>query len=178
MLNSFQRKIDALILDPDDQFDMHIRKRIGVRAKKSLCEDLKEFIRLLPKVERRIFSLYILLPVNSKVKGVGSYFLTYMYNPQDFIAEDDRNGLFGYLDDAYLASLFYEVMLEEIESAKNLSVPMEDTVLLKKVIGLRRKAGGVIPEEAIKIKQMFGELFAGEEATFNELFSNKTRVKN
>lgn len=97
-----------------------------------------------------------------------------MYQPQDFIPENDRNGLFGYLDDAYLASLFYELMLEEIENSKQLRIRREDAELLRKVIGFRRKAGAVIPDEAIKIKDMLGELFAGEDAAFKTLFSGKS----
>lgn len=177
MLNAFQRKIDALILDPDDEFERKIQRRLGGRAKKGLCEELKEFIRLLPRIERRIYSLYVWLPADSRVKDVGSYFLTYMYKPQDFIPENDRNGLLGYLDDAYLASLFYEVMLEEIAGSNQLRIRRADADLLKRVIGLRRKAAAVIPDEAIKIKQMLGELFAGEETTFNSLFAKKTDLK-
>ncbi len=173
MLNAFQKKIDALILDPDDELELMIEKRLGEKAQKGLANELREFIRLLPKIEKRIFSLYVWLPPNSKVKDVGSYFLTYMYRPEDFIPENERNGLFGYLDDAYLAGLFYELMLEEIENSKQLRIRKEDAVLMKKVIGLRRKAGAVIPEEASKIKQLIGELFAGDETTFNSVFSGK-----
>ena len=171
MLNAFQKKLDALTLDPDDKFERHVRERFGKNLPKGLAEELKSFIRLLPKIERRIFSLYVWLPPTSKVKEVGSHFLAYMYQPEDFLPENDRNGLFGYLDDAYLAALFYELMLEEIQNSKQLRIRREDADLVRKVIGLRRKARSVIPEEAIKIKQMLGELFEGDKTTYQSLFA-------
>jgi len=94
-----------------------------------------------------------------------------MYQPEDFLPENDRNGLFGYLDDVYLASLFFELMIEEIQDSKQLRIRREDAGLVRKVIGLRRKARSVIPEEAIKIQQMLGELFEGDETTYQSLFA-------
>jgi len=173
MLNALQKKIDALILDPDDPLELWVKKRLGSRTPKGLADDLREFIRLIPKMERRIYALYVWLPQDSRVKEVSSYFLTYMYKPDDFIPENDRNGLFGFLDDAYLASLFYELMVEEIESSNQARIRREDIDLVRKVIGYRRKAAAVIPEEAIKIRQMVGELFAGDETAFKAQFTEK-----
>ena len=98
MLNAFQKKLDALILDPDDKFERHVRERFGRNLPKGLAEELKSFVRLLPKIERRIFSLYVWLPPTSKVKEVGSHFLAYMYQPEDFLPENvnmDLIDLFG-----------------------------------------------------------------------------------
>jgi hypothetical protein len=65
-------------------------------------------------------------------------------------------------------------MLEEIENSQQFRILSEDAVLLKKVTGLRSKAAAVIPEEAIKIRQMIGELFEGDKTTFHSLFGAKS----
>lgn len=174
MLNAFQKKLSALTLDPDDKFESHVRQRFGKNPPKNFSEELKGFVLLLPKILRRIFVLYAKLQPTSQVKEVGSHFLAYMYQPEDFLPENERNGLFGYLDDVYLAALFYELMLEEIESSKQFRISSEDAILLKKVTGLRSKAVAVIPEEAIKIRQMIGELFEGDKTTFISLFGGRS----
>ncbi len=176
MLNAFQKKLDALVIDPDNRFEFQVSQRLGKKPSRGLIKDLQEFIRLLPLIEKRIFALYVRLPTTSKVKNAGSHFLTYMYQPDDFIPENARNGLFGYLDDAYLATLFYELMIEEIQDSRQTKIRREDVNLVKKVIGLRRKAQRVIQDEAIQIKQMLGELFEGDQTTYRALFGKKKPV--
>lgn len=173
MLKALQNQLDALAADYDKSFENQITKRWGKKPPPGLVKDLKEFVRLLPKMERRIFSLYAWLPESSRIKKIGSHFLTYMYQPDDFIPEDAKNGLFGYLDDAYLAALFFELMLEEIENSEQLRIKKEDRDFLRRLIRYKKKARAVIPEEAIMLNQMVGELFEGEENIYQGLFEGK-----
>lgn len=177
MLMAFQRRLDELALDKDRNFEKSVVGRWkGAEMPSGLVEDLKAFVTLLPHIEKRIFALYVCLPETSKVKKLGSYFLTYMYQPDDFLPESETTGLFGYLDDAYIAALFYELIIEEIEVAETFELMATDRELAKKVLRLRRKAKGIIVDEAIKIKQMIGELFDGDESTYATLFRKKIAV--
>lgn len=173
MLKAFQRQLDALAADYEGVFERAVQARWKGPLPKGLIKELKEFIRLLPVMERRIYNLYVWLPESSPVKSVGGYFLTYMYEPQDFIPETEKNGLFGYIDDAYLAALFYELMLEEIAAVQNFRLKKADSDLLRRLIRLRRKAAAVIPDEAIKIKEMLGGLFDGDDSLYQEIFNEK-----
>lgn len=173
MLRAFQRQLDALAADYDGAFERAVKGRWSGELPRGMIKELKEFICLLPAMERRIYNLYVWLPESSKVKSVGGYFLTYMYEPQDFIPETEKNGLFGYIDDAYLAALFYELMLDEIASTQNFRLKKTDSDLLKRLIRLRRKAAAVIPDEAIKIKEMLGQLFEGDETIYQEIYRER-----
>lgn len=174
MLRALEKQLALLAADRNGSFERHIEARWGKKPPAGLQAELRDFVCLLPRIQKRIFSLYVWLPDNSKVKNVGSHFLTYMYQPDDFLPDSEKNGLFGYLDDAYLAALFYELMLEEIEHSKQFRLRKRDRELAKRTVRLRRKARAVIPDEAIKIKQMVGELFEGDETTFLKLFKGKT----
>jgi uncharacterized membrane protein YkvA (DUF1232 family) len=170
MLKAFQYQLEAMAEDREGKFSEQIKKRMPKELPKSLEKEMKAFILMLPKIERRIFELYVWLPETSKVKEIGSHFLAYMYQPDDFIPECESNGLFGYMDDAYIAALFYELMIEEIENSQAYRLSKEDKELLRRLIQLRKKAQVIIPEESEKIREMIGELFEGNERIFQELF--------
>lgn len=173
MLKAFQYQLEAIAEDREGKFEKQIEKRMTKKMPKSLTQEMKAFILLLPMIEKRIFALYVWLPETSKIKKIGSHFLAYMYQPDDFIPESENNGLFGYMDDAYIAAIFYELVVEEIAEAQAYRLNKEDKELLKKLIQLRKKAQVIIPEESEKIREMLGELFEGQERVFQELFQKK-----
>jgi len=169
MLKAFFNQLRYLADNNNDLFHEHIQKRIGERADAAFVKELKETILLMPDIVARISVLWARLSERSSVRAVGSYFITYMYSPQDFIPENEANGLFGYLDDAYLACLVYNLLTDEIlQSGAPLS--KEDEALRKQLIGRKDKINSVIPYEATKIQQMIGEVLVGEDATFTSLF--------
>lgn len=169
MLKAFYRQLRYLAGAKDDPFHVHVQNRVGKRAVAALEDELRKAILLMPDIMSRISVLWSRLEERSRVKEVGSYFIAYMYNPQDFIPEDEANGLFGYLDDAYLVSLVYDLLTEDlIHSGEYLS--KEDEHLRKMVVGFKRKIKSVIPVEAAKIQQMIGEIMVGEDFTFSGLF--------
>ena len=169
MLKAFSNQLKRLANDPTDRFHYHVLNRLGKKATADLEEHLKQFVLLMPTLVSRIYSLWKRMRPTSKVKEIGSFFLAYLYHPQDFLPEDEHNGLFGYLDDAYLTALVYELVLEELTHSE-VQLLRVDEELLKKVIGLKRKAAAVIPEEAANIQYMVGEILEGEDETFSRLF--------
>lgn len=151
-------------------FSRRIHKRLGKLPPKGLKDELKEFILLLPAIERRILDLWLWLPASYKLKNTVSHFLTYMYQSHDFIPENEGNGLFGYLDDVYLAALFYESIINEIEGAMEFCLLREDGDVLGRIIGLKRTARSVIPDEAVRIEKMLEELIKGDGRTCTDSF--------
>ena len=174
MVQVLQKQLEILAIDSAGIFSRRICKRLGKRPPKGLEDDLKEFVLLLPSVERRILDLWLWLPPSSKLKNTVSHFLTYMYQSHDFIPENEGNGLFGYLDDVYLAALFYEFIINEIEGAMEFCLLREDDDLLGRIIGLKRTARSVIPDEAVKIEKMLEELIKGDDKTYTDPFLKKT----
>lgn len=173
MLTALQLQLDVLSLNDEGKFEQKIRGRWQSDLPQGYVREMKEFIGLLPKIERAIFNLYVWLPDDSDVKKAGNHFLTYMYEPDDFIPEGDVNGLFGYIDDAYIAALFYELMIEEIVQTQGYRLREVDKVLLQKVMKLRKKAKKTIPKEADQIQEMLNEIFRGEKWIYDKLFGNK-----
>lgn len=169
MLKAFFNQLRYLADHDEGLFHKHIERRIGDKASPELEAELKEAILLLPGIVSRVSILWAQLKEHSRVKEVGSYFIAYMYNPKDFIPEDDANGLFGYLYDAYLASLVYDLLTEELMHAGE-SFSKEDEQLRKKLVGAKKKIKSVIYEEATEIQKMIGEILVGEDATFTALF--------
>jgi len=169
MLKAFYSQLRRLAAEKDDLFHEHVQSRVGKMAVSALEDELKKAILLMPDIMSRISVLWAQLELRSRVKEVGSYLMGYMYNPKDFIPEDEGSGLFGYLDDAYLVSLVYDLLTEELMRAgKHLS--SEEEQLRKQIVGFKRKIKSVIPLEATKIQQMVGEILTGEDFTYSDLF--------
>lgn len=173
MLSAFQSQLDYLSQTDIEKFEQKIKERWTTNVPNAYIKEMKEFISLLPKVEKAIFDLYVWLPEGSNVKKAGEHFLTYMYEPHDFIPENESNGLFGYLDDAYIAALFYELLIEEVSETHEYRLRKKDKELVRKVGSLRKKAKKTIAAEAKKIHQMLAEIFRDEATIYNSLFGRK-----
>jgi len=171
MMKAFERHLEALASLEKDAFREKVQERWGRKLPKGLVEELSDFIVRLPRVERRVFHLWTWLQDDSQLKKAGSHFLTYMYQPDDFIPETEKSGLFGYIDDAYIAALFYEHMIDEIRHQKSRRLTQSDTELYRRAVRFKRKAGAVIPEEAIRIKLLIADLYESREEAARQLFS-------
>lgn len=163
MLRALQKELDTLALDQDKSFELQVRQRCGRELPDGMLEDLTEFIRMLPGIEQRIFALYTWLPAGSELKRVSRYFLAYMYGPEDFLGKWPNYGLFSYLDDVYLAAVYYELMLTEIQETGQRAIQNVDKRLLAKSLRLRERARVVIPEEADAITDWVAGLINGED---------------
>ena len=94
----------------------------------------------------------------------------YIYHPFDFIPEE-RLGLFGYLDDAYLTGrIFIQTMnftdynaRHFLPNMKNLTTNIPDWIM-----ATRR----VLPKETGKIDRMLKELLEGRTDSFERLMAH------
>ena len=175
MLTAVKEQLKTLASDPTDQFHHKIRRRVGKRATSILEKKLKQFILLMPILVSRIHQHWNRQKSKSEIKKLGGFLLAYLYHPQDFISEAEQ-GLFGYLDDAYLVAVVYEAVLKELTEAGN-QLASEDEKLRDEVKDLQRAATIVIPKEAEKINRMVEEILEGNRHTFVGLFNEEGAVK-
>lgn len=171
MLKAFYQQLRHMAANTEDNFHVHVIKRVGENAPDSLVTDLKSAILLMPDVTSRISAQWSGLREHSKVKELGSYFMTYMYSPKDFIPEDEEHGLFGYIDDAYFVFSVYVLMTEELAKTKG-KLSSEDHEFRDKILKYKAQIKAVIADEAAKIEQMIGEILDGEDFSFTKLFDN------
>lgn len=169
MLKAFYEQLRLMASSTDDKFHDHVRNRIGKAANPALQAELKDAILCVPEVISVISTLWSQLKTKSRVKELSSYFITYMYSPQDFIPENEANGLFGYMDDAYLTFTVYQVLADELQNT-GILLSVEHQKLREQVVGYKSKIQSVIADEASKIQQMVGEILSGEDFVFSEHF--------
>ena len=152
MLKAFESQLQTMAKDPHDSFTATIRKKVGTREAVLYEGMLRKMILAMPAMitQIRIWSDESGQP--HEVTKLQSFALAYLYNPTDFLPEK-TNGLFGYLDDAYLVARVFQKTIEEIPQAG--LAPWEEDVLLKTNVAdwldLTRK---LIPEVSFQIDHM------------------------
>jgi uncharacterized membrane protein YkvA (DUF1232 family) len=164
MLAAIKEQLKTLASDPSDRFHFKVRERVGKKATQILEAKLKHFILLMPALISRIHQHWNHRKSKSGIKKLGGFLLAYLYHPRDFLSESEQ-GLFGYLDDAYLVAIVYEAVLEELSQSGN-GFASTDEKLREEVKNLQRAAAIVIPKEAEKIKKMVGEVLCGKHETY------------
>ena len=169
MLQEWKEQLRLLASGADSQFHVNIRKRVGKKATAILEKKLKELILLMPNLVSRTYAYWARQKSSSKVKKMAGFLLAYLYHPKDFLPEKEH-GLFGYLDDAYLAALVYERVLKEASSDFE-GLTSIDQGFLEKVESLKRSAKMVIPKEAQAIDRMVEEILEGSQREFVGLFT-------
>ncbi len=168
MLHAFKDQIKSLAVHPQDPFRTYLRKRMGKKATEILEKKVKRFILMTPDIVTRTYGLWAKSRSPNQIKKLGGYLLTYLYHGKDFLPEESQ-GLFGYLDDAYVAATVFENAMNEMHTI-GLKTNQKDEQLLKEVATLRRIVARVIPIEAAKIHQMVEEIKNNREDTFAMLF--------
>ena len=169
MLQEWKEQLRVLAASPDSQFHLNIRKRVGKKATLILEGKLKELILLMPNLVSRVYAFWTKQKSPSSVKKTAGFLLTYLYHPKDFLSEEEY-GLFGYLDDAYLAALVYEKVLQEASGGSE-RIASIDQEFLEKVGSLKQTAKMVIPKEAEAINRMVEEILEGNQSAFVGLFN-------
>ncbi|MDA9101365.1 hypothetical protein N9K06_01670 [Omnitrophica bacterium] len=156
MLVAFKEELKRLAADPNDKFHSKVKARVGKKATRILETRLKQMILLTPSLLRRIQFHWQDESADARIKKLGGFVFAYLYNPKDFLSEDEH-GLYGYLDDAYLVINIYERVLQ---GAANLSE--EDRDFLEKISHSKKYMKALIPDETQKIEKMVESALNGE----------------
>ncbi len=170
MLTAFKEELKRLAVDPLDPFHQNIRDRIGKRATQVVEKRLKQLILIMPGLVRRIHVHWEKSNAGSEIKKLGGFMFIYLYQPKDFLPEDEH-GLFGYLDDAYLVLVVYEKVVRATENAGG-TLDKQDEEYLKQILTSKRYIKAVIPRETKKIETVVDKAIkSGEYRDFAEALS-------
>ncbi len=137
---------------------MHVRERIGKKATAQFERKLKEFILGMPAAIARIDKIMLDEPHDSQAQQLAKYALLYLYDPVDFLPEQDR-GLFGYIDDAYFVAVVYLRIIERTCAAKP---SQADQVVKQWVFQSLESVRRVIPEECRKIEKTVSKIMTNQ----------------
>lgn len=169
MLREMKEQLKFLAQEEFQSFHDKLRKTIGKKAAAILEERLKKAVLLMPDLVVRIHDYWRMQPDATATQRLGSYMLTYIYLPKDFLPQDEA-GLYGYLDDAYMVAKIYTTVIEDvgIDSDHVLSMDKE---LYQEAKGFKKNIRLVIPRICEKIDGMIGDLSRGNEESFCAMVS-------
>lgn len=155
MIKAFQKQLQAMAADPKDPFTRYIRFQAGAREAVRFEAPLRSMILHMPKMILHIRQWAEDSAQPWKIRRAHNFVLAYLYNPEDFLPEK-HEGLYGYLDDAYLVARVYEETLDEFQHAEGpfseATVPAEDA---QQWIRLTRE---LLPDVAARIDQVLAKL--------------------
>lgn len=164
MLTSFKERLKQMAADPKDPFNDIVRRRLDKARAPAASVKLRNLTLLLPDMLGRIHAWGGEARVPVELRRLTGDLLTYMYHGRDFI--HDNQGLFGYVDDAYVVARVYEGFLEVLGPARGVSPS------LKEVREMLCAAQDVLPGECAAMDDMIAEMRAGDRARFEALLSD------
>lgn len=169
MLRKFKSKLIHLSEENRDFFIQKIQERIPSEESITIAISLRSFVLTMPDLIIQIHRWMKDPGCPTQIKKLVGFLFTYIYHPFDFIPEE-RQGLFGYLDDAYLAGRIFILTMNFTDynsryflpNMKNLETDIPDWIKMTR---------SVIPEETDKIDQMLKDLLEGRTDSFDRLMA-------
>ena len=152
MLKALANQLRTLASEQEDRFHKSVEKRLGGKATEEQIKAIKEFIFLLPPVLQQLSDYWKDESLPSEAKKLSGHIITYIYNPDDYLPEEEH-GLFGYLDDAYLVvSAFLRIQDSYLRDWQDKSAM--ELKLVERARELIVVPEIVIPEEAKRIEAL------------------------
>lgn len=167
MLNAFKEQLQRMASDPKDPFTDHIRKRVGIQRAPEAARVLRQMVLAMPHCAE-IVSLWVNDTRQSEEqKRLLGFVLAYLYQPVDFINYEEK-GLFGYLDDAYVAAavLHRTWLSSDFENRKDLGKRASIVEQLPQWILIARE---VMPWETKEIESMLDGVARGDFSAYYHL---------
>ena len=166
MLKAFKNQLKQMSMDPADSFAELLRRRVGASKVSQHEQPLRNMILVMPDMLAQIKAWIEEPGMSADLRRLQGFVLTYLYHPKDILPEDS-NGLFGYIDDAFLVSLAFQRTLAE---RRGLGY---DSSLERELAGQLpdwlKHAREVIPREAEQVVLMFNELITGKTRLYEEV---------
>jgi len=166
MLRAFKNQLKAMAMDPKDSFTELLRRRVGVKEAARHEQPLRNMILVMPDMLEQIRAWIDEPGMSAVLRRLQGFVLTYLYHPRDFLPED-HNGLFGYLDDAFLVSLAFQRTLAERRGLgydssleRGLSEQLPDWL---------KHVRAVIPREAEQVECMLDEILMGKTRLYEDV---------
>lgn len=166
MLRALKNQLRQFADDPNDSFDEKVSKRLNHEFDLKLSKSLKNFVLLLPDMiaQIRIWANDDKVPM--EIKRLHGYVLTYLYHPLDLLPEEP-NGLFGYLDDAYLVGDVYHRTMMYAKSF--LAPPVLDENYSSKISQWLELTRRTLPQETKIMDHLLDELVKGNDKSFHDI---------
>ncbi len=166
MLRAFKERLKEMAADPKDPFNEIVRRRVGEALAPDLSVKLRNLTLLLPDMLGHIHAWSAAGRSNPEVLRISGDLLTYMYHPEDFI--HDRQGLFGYVDDAFIAGLAYCEFLESMGHRRGVSPSIKE---VRDMLAAARK---VLPKECAEMTVLVEEMLKGGRSRFEAILKEKS----
>ena len=109
MIRKLQARIEKLQSEHQVDFLRQVRQRVGKKASLVLEPRLSDLVLSMPEQLRRLQAHWQSSPDNPAKRRHSDLLYSYVLHPVDLVNEE-REGLFGLVDDAYLVS---EILLRE-----------------------------------------------------------------
>lgn len=166
MLKAVKNQLSLLAIEQGDRFAQEVRKRYGKANSQWAVSKALNLILIMPDLIARIRDLSADRKLAPELRRLNQYVLIYLYHPYDFVPED-RPGLFGYLDDAYLVGAVY-ARLRSRSGAKNnaedLTRDLDASLEVTRIL---------MPKETRKIDHLIEELSRGGRSVFERLMQRE-----
>jgi uncharacterized membrane protein YkvA (DUF1232 family) len=169
MLQDLKSQLKTLAADPQDAFATKIRQRVGAYEAAHYAKPLRSLILVMPELIAQIRSWMEAPGVPAPLKRLHGFLLSYLYHPTDFLPESD--GLFGYLDDAYLVGRVYARTMEQLDHRTRRALPNLDDLSTQVApwLALTRR---LLPAETQRIDHLLEEIVAGRPQAFQHMLDN------
>jgi len=173
MLESLKERLKELAVLPTNTFADRVQRRTGADDASEPAKDLQAFVLVLPDMIAQL-RVWMDDPKTPKsLKELHGYMLTYLFHPVDFLPED-KEGLFGYLDDAYLVASVYARIYSGLDPSRRKHLPhMEE--ITRQIPGWMGRVEALLPAETRKISSMLHELSEDNPVSFNRMMEQTAK---
>jgi len=168
MLQALKSQLKILAADPHDAFSTKIRQRVGAYEAVHYTKPLRSLILVMPDCIAQIRSWMEAPGIPAQLKRLHGFLLSYLYHPMDFLPEGD--GLFGYLDDAYLVGCVYARTMEQLDHRTRRTLPnlADLSGQVAPWLDLTRR---LLPAETQRIDHLLDDIVAGRSEAFHHLMN-------
>lgn len=165
MLMDLKDKLKKLAADRRDPFARLLRARVGAKEARRRERPLRNMVLMMPELLGQLRVWMTEPEMRADLRGVHGFILSYLYHPEDILPEKGQ-GLFGFLDDAFLVALAFQRALAE-RRARGLDCALDSDADLQ-VAGWLEHARAVIPLETAQVQGMLDDLLDGRTLRFHE----------
>jgi uncharacterized membrane protein YkvA (DUF1232 family) len=169
MHQQLQDRLALLAGDPRDPFRGTIRALAGAREAALYERPVREFILAIPALMRQIRAWASGGRFQPGIARLHGFAMAYLYSPVDLFPETTQ-GLFGYLDDAYIAARVYHRTLLEADWFAAGALP-DGAPRPENVDNWVRLARRLLPEETAALDKMLGEVFVTRAGNYSALLA-------
>ncbi len=156
MLKAFRYQLKCLSRDPQDPFTQKIRSLVGPRRATDFETPLRQMILAIPDMTQQIRDWTDNTEHPWAIRRLHNFVLAYLYNPNDFLPEKTE-GLFGYLDDAYLVASVFQRTVDQLQLHPESLTPRAAALCELVPLWLQRTPQ-VLPAMTAKIDAVLGRL--------------------